>query len=109
MMRASLLGLAAAAFLAGCGNPCQQLCRELLNYAEECNLDISDEDLAECRVLQARPSPEDLDACEWGLERVEDPNGDRPIARVRVEWTCEEMRTNVLGGSASDDDSVQDQ
>jgi len=106
----------------GCGNSCQQLCDELINYAWECGLyeDVPEDrrraerrdDLSSCREKQSSNlDPEDLDACDWGLERipVEVDGRDKMVARARLEWTCEELEINVLGGSNpdGDDDSAE--
>jgi hypothetical protein len=63
----------------GCGNPCQALCVRMADYAEECNLSVSDADISTCKDAQA--DPVDPSVCrEFGN-----------AAQIRDEWTCDDL------------------
>ncbi len=65
--------------LAGCQNPCQQLCVRMADYAEECAFTVSDADLDAC--IEAQSPPEDPAVCrDFGN-----------AAQIREEWTCEDL------------------
>jgi hypothetical protein len=77
----SLLLAAAVTVGAGCRNPCQQVCAEMADYAEECSLPVTDADLDACLDRHAEPAPEDGDTCrEFG-----DPDV------IRAQWSCEDL------------------
>ena len=77
----TLPSLLAAAVLAGCGNPCEKLCDNLADYADECGFSVPDAEVDECRAAQEAATPEDKDTCEdYGTPEA-----------VRAEWTCEDL------------------
>lgn len=77
--------------LAACNNACQQICVEMANYAEsdECGLNVTDEQVAECQKAQA-DLPEGRN--EQCME-VADPD------YIREWWTCDELAENFKDGS----------
>lgn len=75
------LGLVGAALSAGCRNPCQEVCVNMADYAEECNLPISDAEIDACIERQSEPVDEDRAACrDFGDPEV-----------LRAQWTCEDL------------------
>lgn len=77
-----LAGLA----LAGCDNPCQQLCDELANYAADCGYTVSPDQVEGCKADYAKA---DLD--DGVLQSCADHND--PDA-LREWWTCEDVAEN---------------
>ena len=63
-------------------NACQQLCKDMQNYAETCGYDFSPEDLDTCYKEQRRGNlPED--------QTVGDCKDAAP--ELEKEWTCDEF------------------
>jgi len=90
----ALIGL--ASLTAGCDNSCQQICDRMARYAEDCDFEISREDIQACKDAQAGASSRD----------------DRAICRefnssnvIREEWDCDDIRAylNDPGSGAPDD------
>lgn len=82
-MRPTLAVLAVALLgLAGCHNSCQRLCTRMADYADECGLEVTDDDLASCIDAQAgAASRDDRPACrEYNDEDA-----------LREEWTCADL------------------
>lgn len=77
--------------LTACGNACQDTCKELAAYAEECGYTVNEEEVDKCidDFARANTSPEDRDHCK---EFVDD---------VSAEWTCDEAARymGIEGGS----------
>lgn len=83
-----VLGLVAFAGLAGCGNPCQQVCSEMADYARECGLTVTPGDVQNCESnYQGGVSPETADVCR----EFSDPN------TMREWWTCDDVAQNMTG------------
>lgn len=79
----ALLGL-----LGGCSNPCQQICLNMADYASECGLEVTSDDLKTCQDGFADASDEDIAQCrDWN-----DPE------QLREWWTCEDVEDNFQGG-----------
>ena len=64
----------------GCNNPCQKLCDEIQNYAEECDFDFSKELQKECSVENRWLPKEDRQECALALPKL------------REEWTCDDIQ-----------------
>jgi hypothetical protein len=65
----------------GCNNACQALCGEMYDYALECGLPVTKDELKTCRQRQANANT---------------PRSERAQCRanfddLRVEWTCEDL------------------
>jgi hypothetical protein len=86
----ALLLLTIAATSAGCRTSCQQLCKEMAAYAEECGTPFPEEDLDQCLSNFARRNTEkaDRDVCEEFLPTL------------REEWDCEDLDAYLDGGSS---------
>ena len=75
-----LLTLGAIGSLVACRNPCQDLCKEMISYAEDCGYTVPGDQ---------------LDACVADHRRRELEEGQRAIClengeALRTEWSCEE-------------------
>jgi hypothetical protein len=95
-MRRSTFPFALAALLAlsGCGNPCQQLCSEMADYANECGLTVTPDELAACKDNNASAN-----LPEGALQTCADHNDP---AALREWWTCQDLAENFTnGGSAA--------
>jgi hypothetical protein len=79
LRRLLLAGLALLA-TAGCRTPCQSLCIEMADYAEECGFTVSDSDIDTC--LDEQRDNDDQGSCR----RVGAPD------TLRTEWTCDDVR-----------------
>ncbi len=76
--------------LLACGNPCQQLCTQLADYAEECGLSVTNEDIRACEESQSGPlEKEDAQLCR----DLTDPDD------IREWWTCDDLAENFTDGS----------
>ncbi|MCP4809352.1 MAG: hypothetical protein GY913_11760 [Proteobacteria bacterium] len=75
----AVIALAAVA-LTGCSNACQDTCKELAAYAEECGYTVNDEQVKTCTsdFSRGNTESEDRDHCAENVDNV------------RTEWTCEE-------------------
>ena len=70
--------------LAACQNSCQKICGRMADYAEECGVEISSDEIAACREAQAgAASREDRAICR--------ESGDG--ATIRDEWSCDDVET----------------
>jgi hypothetical protein len=80
MLRAA--GLVGLALAAGCRNACQEICVRMADYAEECELPVSDGEIDACLERHsANVEKEDLAACQ--------DFGDGEV--IRAQWSCEEL------------------
>lgn len=78
----AFIGLALTALTAGCDNSCQQICDRMANYAEDCGIDVSREDVQACKDAQAgSASRDDRAVCRENNGRSD----------IRDEWDCEEV------------------
>jgi hypothetical protein len=64
-----------------CNNACQEICGRMANYAEDCNLPVSDSEVDACIEEQAEATDEELKTC-----RQNGSAGD-----IRASWTCEQL------------------
>jgi hypothetical protein len=82
-------GLGLLLFGVGCNNPCQQICLNMADYAAECSLEVTSDDLKACNESFAKPTDEQITHCqEWN-----DPE------QLREWWTCDDVADNFLQGS----------
>lgn len=88
---ARLVALLALLPLAGCGNPCQDLCSQLADYAAECGLTVSPDEVAQCRSDYATPNLDEGEA-----QTCADANNPDYI---REWWTCDDLAENFGNGS----------
>ncbi len=77
------LGLGVLALSVGCSNHCQDICQELADYAAECNITVSSDEVSDCKSNHQR---RDLDDGE--LELCQDF---KDYDTIREEWTCEDL------------------
>lgn len=87
---ARLVSLLVLVALPGCGNPCQQLCNELADYAAECGLTVSPAEVAQCRDDFSGANLEEGDA-----QTCADANNPEYI---REWWTCDDVAENFAHG-----------
>ena len=74
--------------LSACGNPCQQVCPAMADYARECGLSVSEGDILTCKAqYQGGVSDETLDVCR----EFSDPS------KMREWWTCDDVAANMTG------------
>lgn len=86
------VGVAMLAALApGCGNPCQQICNEMADYANSCGLDVGPEDVTECvdRFAKSELEEGSTQACAENNSR----------AQIREWWTCEDLAENFTNSA----------
>ncbi|MEL6345862.1 MAG: hypothetical protein AAFV53_22315 [Myxococcota bacterium] len=105
MLRVWIIGLIGIALMAGCRNDCQKLCAEMRDYAaDECDLEFSNEEFRQClrdfqrsdlrraaREVEGQSTGDRLDACERGLDNLQD------------ELSCDEIAEYFGGSSESGD------
>jgi len=72
----------------GCKSPCQSLCDEMANYADDCGFTYSDEELTACYEDNGRrvTSDESQDACRAYSDDLQS------------EWTCDDLAIYFDGG-----------
>lgn len=80
------------ATLVACHNPCQDLCKEIAQYAEDCGLTVPDGEPGAC-----------IDA----TRRSELEDGDTQTCRenadfLRTEWTCDDVALYFDGASGAE-------
>ncbi len=85
-----LLALAALPLLGACNNPCQAMCVEMANYAEECGYTVSSDELQSCRDSFATETLTDARAQQCITASDAD--------QLREWWTCEELLENYANG-----------
>lgn len=86
--RVPKLGVFWLALLGGCSNPCQQLCVEMANYAEDCGMTVSSEDVKNCSESFSDVEDNQAQQCQdWN-----DAN------KVRDWWTCDDIADNFQKG-----------
>lgn len=85
-----LLSLTAAL---GCRNPCQQLCTDIRDYAEdECGLQFTNDEVKACIADHKRSEVDrgTRQTCDQGLETLQN------------EWTCEDLQDYFTDAPAGD-------
>ena len=73
--------LIAIFFLFGnaCNNPCQQICYNIRDFAEDCGEPFSDQDISECIQNQGKKTREEKQSCSVAGPQLEE------------EWTCDNL------------------
>lgn len=79
----------AVLFLLACQNTCQQMCTTMADYAIECKLNATEEDVQACQDSYAAATPELQQTCA----EAGDPD------QLREWWSCDELAEN-FGKSA---------
>jgi hypothetical protein len=85
------LPLALLALVAGCDNPCQSLCVEMAQYADECGFEVSNDQVQECRDANATATLTD-ERAQTCIERSD------PVA-LREWWSCDDLAENYQDGA----------
>ncbi len=78
-----VFGLGLLALSAGCSNHCQDLCSELADYATECGIAVSSDELSDCKSNHQRRDLNDGDLAI--CQDFKDPD------TIREEWTCDDL------------------
>jgi hypothetical protein len=86
--RSWALVLVVAAGSAGCRNACQEICGRMANYAEDCGIEVDDEDIDACIDEQADAESETLKSCRQ--------NGS--AEDIRNTWDCDTLLEYFQGG-----------
>lgn len=84
-----MIVLVALASILGCGNACQDLCSAMADYAEECGLKVSGEDVSACESAKATADEAELAECDAASDADE----------LRKRWTCERLAENFTDGA----------
>lgn len=93
MGRVVWLGLGLAGWvLSGCNNACQDLCKNMADYAADCNFNVSDAEVDACIERQSAAEGDDLKTCR----QFGDPE------TLRSQWTCQDLETYWTAGGAGD-------
>lgn len=89
--RAGLALLALPLALAGCGNPCQQLCDRMAEYANDCGLTVTPEDVTACKDEFTGDQVDDVtrDVCAENNSRDQ----------LEEWWTCDDLAENFANGA----------
>jgi len=91
-----VLGLAAG--LAGCGNPCQQICGRMAAYARDCGYEVPASEVSACMEAQGGDaSADDRDVCREFGGRQE----------IREQWTCDDVAAYFERANAEDTGSSE--
>jgi hypothetical protein len=92
-----------AALLSGCsGNDCQQLCREIADYWDDCNISYGDAEVAECRKAfrATNDDGDNLDtyerSCRQLMAPMENAEGQR-VPTIRARFSCSQMEAGPGG------------
>jgi hypothetical protein len=72
----------------GCQNACQEICGRMAKYAEDCGIEISDDEIDTCIDEQAEAEKETLKSCRQ--------NGSSED--IRNTWTCDDLLEYFGGG-----------
>lgn len=77
LMLAGTLGI----FGTGCSNPCQAICHDMADYAEQCGFTVADGE---------------LDACMDAFSASSLPDGQKDVCKehggnLEEEWTCQDV------------------
>lgn len=81
-----LFPLAALGLLAACNNPCQAVCVEMAQYADECGYTVSPDEVQACRDANA--------GAELDNERAQQCIEANDPQKLREWWTCDELLEN---------------
>ena len=79
-MRQLALAIIVVSGLTACGNACQDTCKELASYAEDCGYVVNEEEVDACidDFSRANTTAEERDHCKEFVDNVSD------------EWSCQE-------------------
>jgi hypothetical protein len=77
------------AFVAGCHNPCQDLCHDMADFARsECDIEVSDSQVEACVDMQGENDDRDaLKVCRQYDEKRD----------IEDNWGCEELEIYFAG------------
>jgi len=78
-MMNKIVGLICIAVLSACNNPCQQICLDIRDLAEDCGTPFTNEDINECLSNQGKKNGEEKKSCAQARPVLED------------EWTCDNI------------------
>ncbi len=96
-----------SAGLAGCRNACQDLCKEMADFAEECGQTVSRDDLRACYEANSRKA-----LAEGGSDTAGDAYDVatcRDVAgKLREEWTCDDIAPYFDKGGSKPADTGSD-
>lgn len=62
-----------------CSNPCQNICYDLRDFAEDCETPFSDQEVRECLDNQGKKTREEKKSCAQAAPLLEE------------EWTCDNL------------------
>lgn len=95
--------LLSAALLSGCsGNDCQQLCKEIADYWEDCNITYGDSEVGDCRKSfggtgDSKEQFENYErSCRQLMAPMDDADGKR-VPAIRARFTCSDMEAGPGG------------
>lgn len=82
-----MIFLVALTSLVAC-NPCVSVCSDMADYAEECGLTVTSEEMATCKERAATVAETSRDAC-----------ADVDAESLRDAWTCDDVAENFTNGT----------
>lgn len=95
-MKRAMSGMVVWWLAAGCGSPCERLCENMADYADECGFTVSDADLDTCKAEQK--------SAESDAQQICRDYGDPEV--LRSEWACEDLEVywegSATGGSPTE-------
>ena len=100
-LRSMFAALSLGALLgAGCaGNDCQQLCKEIANYWDDCEIAYGDAEVADCKK-SFKAKGEDFEkyesSCRQLVSNTENADGER-VSLLRERFTCDDMELGPGG------------
>lgn len=81
--------LTALTLAAACNGPCEKVCVNLSEYAQECGFTVADSEVDACIDAQAAATSEEKAVCrDFGAPDV-----------IRSEWTCDDLQAYWEGGA----------
>ena len=99
----AVFALASASLISGCtGNDCQQLCKEIADYWDDCGIAYGDSEVADCRQAfrASREDGDNLDtyerSCRQLIAPMENSDGDR-VTALRARFSCTDMEEGPGG------------
>jgi hypothetical protein len=82
--------------MAGCRNPCQKLCLDIRDYAEdECGITVPEEQVKTCLKTQRQVEREQARSCQDVLPSLQD------------EWECDDIEVYFQSQSGGTSDTAQ--
>ncbi|MCO4770673.1 MAG: hypothetical protein KDA24_11635 [Deltaproteobacteria bacterium] len=99
----AILALFGAMLFSGCsGNDCQQLCKEIADYWDDCGISYGDAEVAECRKSfgstgDSKEQYENYErSCRQLMAPMENTDGDR-VPAIRARFSCTDMEAGPGG------------